>query len=57
LREIAAEKVRMKRSNNLLEENLTEENLTGDDLDKESENPDKGEDIEVSHSEDPLDNT
>lgn len=57
LREIAAKKVRMKRSNNLLEENLTEENLIGDDLDKESESPDKGEDIEVSHSEGPLDNT
>ena len=57
LREIAAGKIRMRESSNLIEDNLVKKDLIGDNLGEESEISDKGNDGEVSQSEDPLDNT
>ncbi|MBE9541704.1 MAG: DNA-directed RNA polymerase subunit omega [Proteobacteria bacterium] len=57
LREIAAGKIRMRESSNLIEDNLVEKDLIGDNLGEESEISDKGNDGEVSQSEDPSDNT
>jgi len=57
LREIAAGKIRMRESSNLIEDNLVEKDLIGDNLGEESEISDKGNDGGVSQSEDPSDNT
>jgi len=50
-------KIRMRESSNLIEDNLEKKDLIGNNLGEGSEISDKGNDREVSQSEDPSDNT